>query len=139
MPYAKRRCSELQRLAGEPNECPDLKPALIPPVHSMYKNISCIWPKMRSALGRVWMVDLLVAVRVLPLQFASLLIVTLPLTLPRLLALQLANPASVVEGARSGGRHILAAVPHLCLSMLADQKCLEQLPPLLAAALTLVG
>lgn len=88
--------------AGEKNECPDLKPALIPPIRSMYKNISCIWPKMRSSLARVWMVDLLVAVRVLPLQFASLLIVTLPLTLPRLLALQLANPASVVEGAARG-------------------------------------
>ena len=64
----------------------------------MYRNMSCIWPKMRSSLPRVWMVDLLVAVRVLPLQFASLLIITLPFTLPRLLALQLANPASVVEG-----------------------------------------
>ncbi len=84
--------------AGEPNECPDLQPSFIPPVRSMYKNISCIWPKMRSSLMRVWMVDLLVAVRVLPLQFASLLIITLPLTLPRLLALQLSNPASVVEG-----------------------------------------
>ena len=43
--------------------------------------------------------DVMSVCRVLPLQFASLLIVTLPLTLPRLLALQLANPASVVEGA----------------------------------------
>ena len=74
----------------------------------MYRNISCIWPKMRSSLARVWMVDLLVAVRVLPLQFASLLILTLPLTLPRLLALQLANPASVVEGAPE------VLPPHLC-------------------------
>ena len=94
------RCLKVH--AGEKNECPDLKPALIPPIRSMYKNISCIWPKMRSSLARVWMVDLLVAVRVLPLQFASLLILTLPLTLPRLLALQLANPASVVEGAAQG-------------------------------------
>ncbi|CAK0782521.1 hypothetical protein CVIRNUC_005739 [Coccomyxa viridis] len=83
--------------AGEPNECPNLQPSIIPPIRSMYKNISCIWPKMRTSLGRVWLVDLLVAVRVLPLQFASLLLVTLPLTMPRLLALQLANPASVVE------------------------------------------
>jgi hypothetical protein len=65
----------------------------------MSKNIACIWPKVRAALMRVWMVDLLVAVRVLPLQFASLLVVTLPWTLPRLLSLQLANPASVIEGA----------------------------------------
>ena len=96
-------------LAGEPNECPDLQPSIIPPVRSMYKNISCIWPKMRTSLGRVWLVDLLVAVRVLPLQFASLLLVTLPITMPRLLALQLANPASVVEGAQPKPRPRLDA------------------------------
>ena len=81
----------------------------------MYKNISCIWPKMRRSLGRVWMVDLLVAVRVLPLQFASLLLVTLPLTMPRLLALQLANPASVVEGAQSKA-HQKCKLHHGCVS-----------------------
>ena len=100
----KERCPNVMKsetpLAGEPNECPDLQPSIIPPIRSMYRNISCIWPKMRTSLGRVWLVDLLVAVRVLPLQFASLLLVTLPITMPRLLALQLANPASVVEGAQ---------------------------------------
>lgn len=53
---------------------------------------------------RVWFVDLLVAVRVLPLQCLSLVVVTLPWTLPRLLALQLANPASVIEGALETAR-----------------------------------
>ena len=78
---------------------------------------------MRSSLARVWMVDLLVAVRVLPLQFASLLIITLPVTLPRLLALQLANPASVVEGAPG------PSTPYAA--------CGEQLfPPCIAAGMT---
>lgn len=54
---------------------------------------------MWGALLRVWMVDLLVAMRVLPLQAMSLVVITLPWTLPRLLALQLATAASVVEGA----------------------------------------
>ncbi|EIE20138.1 hypothetical protein COCSUDRAFT_57865 [Coccomyxa subellipsoidea C-169] len=84
--------------AGEPNECPDLKPTFIPPVRYMWANLRCVWPKMRGAVSRVWFVDLLVAVRVLPLQCLSLLLLPLPWTLPRILALQLANPASVVEG-----------------------------------------
>ncbi|BDA45383.1 hypothetical protein COCOBI_07-1700 [Coccomyxa sp. Obi] len=84
--------------AGEPNECPDLKPTFLPPVKRMWANLKCVWPKMRGAVPRVWFVDLLVAVRVLPLQCLSLLLLPLPFTLPRILALQLANPASVVEG-----------------------------------------
>ncbi len=38
------------------------------------------------------------AVQVLPLQVASLLLLTLPWTLPRLLDLQAANPVSVLDG-----------------------------------------
>ena len=60
-----------------------------------------------GSLLRVWMVDLLVAVRVLPLQALSLVVVTLPWTLPRLLSLQLATAASVVEG----GRHMGVDLP----------------------------
>ncbi len=37
-------------------------------------------------------------VQVLPLQLASLLLLTLPWTLPRLLDLQAANPVAVLEG-----------------------------------------
>ena len=58
---------------------------------------------------RVWMVDLLVAVRVLPLQALSLIVITLPWTLPRLIALQLATPASIIEGAGVACSHGLAA------------------------------
>ena len=39
--------------------------------------------------------------QVLPLQLASLLLVTLPWTLPRLLDLQAANPVAVLDGMSS--------------------------------------
>lgn len=44
-------------------------------------------------------VELLVAAVVLPLQYASLAVVSLPLTLPWIVELQAAAPAAVVEGA----------------------------------------
>ena len=47
----------------------------------------------------MFVVDLLVACVVVPLQFASLAVVTLPFTLPRILDLQAANAAAVLEGA----------------------------------------
>lgn len=45
----------------------------------------------------VWAVELLVAAAVVPLQFASLLVVTLPLTVPLILELQTASPAALFE------------------------------------------
>jgi hypothetical protein len=70
---------------------------------------------VRESLLRVWVVDLLVAVRVLPLQALSLPLLPLPWTLPRLLSLQLANPASVVEGVHA----IRALAPvHTALNIL---------------------
>lgn len=48
-------------------------------------------------------------VQVLPLQLASLLLLTLPWTLPRLLDLQAANPVAVLEGKQC---HVLS-VNHL--------------------------
>ncbi len=42
--------------------------------------------------------DLVVACRVLPLQALSLLLLPLPLTLPRLFGLLLANPVAIIEG-----------------------------------------
>ncbi len=44
-------------------------------------------------------------VQVLPLQLASLLLLTLPWTLPRLLDLQAANPVAVLEGKQG---HVLS-------------------------------
>lgn len=46
----------------------------------------------------VFLVELLVAAVVVPMQFASLLVVTLPLTLPLILDLQASAPAAVIEG-----------------------------------------
>lgn len=59
---------------------------------------------LRPDIARLWRpvfgVELLVAAAVVPLQFASLLVVTLPLTLPLILDLQAATPAVIFEGQR---------------------------------------
>lgn len=46
----------------------------------------------------VFVVELLVAAVVVPMQFLSLLVVTLPVTLPIILDMQASAPAAVVEG-----------------------------------------
>ena len=66
------------------------------------------------------MVDLLVAVRVLPLQFASLLLVTLPLTMPRLLALQLAKAALAAEGSEAYSALAILVAGSMILLMLCS-------------------
>lgn len=48
--------------------------------------------------GRVFIVELLVAAVVVPAQFASLAVVSLPLTLPLMLGLQAAGPVAALEG-----------------------------------------
>ena len=60
-----------------------------------------------AALWRpVFVVELLVAAVVVPLQFASLAVVTLPLTLPVILALQAAGPAAALEGGWREGEDV---------------------------------
>jgi hypothetical protein len=49
-----------------------------------------------------FVVELAVSAAVLPLQFASLAVVTLPLTLPLILGLQAALPVAVLEGGPPG-------------------------------------
>lgn len=68
-------------------------------------NLKELWATgaaLRKALGPIWkrvfIVDLLVTIRVLPLQVASLALLSLPWTLPRLLDLQAANPAAILDG-----------------------------------------
>lgn len=46
----------------------------------------------------VFMVELLVAAIVVPLQFASLAVITLPVTIPIIVSLQAAAPAAALEG-----------------------------------------
>jgi hypothetical protein len=55
-------------------------------------------PAVRALWPRVYAAELLCAAAVVPLQFASLAVVTLPLTLPLILSLQAAAPAAAVEG-----------------------------------------
>lgn len=60
-----------------------------------------IWPQVKAIWYRVFAVELLVSAAVIPLQFASLAVITLPLTLPLILSLYAAAPAAVLE-ARQG-------------------------------------
>jgi hypothetical protein len=55
-------------------------------------------PRIAATWTSVFVVELLVSVAVIPLQFASLAVITLPLTLPIILSLQAAAPAAVLEG-----------------------------------------
>ena len=59
--------------------------------------VRAVWPTVASIWTRVFTVELLVSAAAIPLQFASLALITLPLTLPIILALQAAAPAAVLE------------------------------------------
>jgi hypothetical protein len=52
--------------------------------------VSAIWVQL-------WVVELLVTARVLPLEALSYIVITLPFTMPRILNLQLALPAAFKE------------------------------------------
>ena len=143
-----------------------LVPALSPPARrapaaaadSPAKN--GLWRGMRVSLARVretagrykscwravWAVEMLVAALVIPLQFASALLVTLPLTLPIMLELQAASPAALFErrgtwGALMRSRQLIRrvrwplALPFLAgivlqrLSLLGRDHVLGLLPP----------
>ncbi|DBA68982.1 TPA: hypothetical protein ACH3X2_013154 [Trebouxia sp. C0005] len=64
----------------------------------MLSTVRLLQPGVAAVWKRVFVVDMLVTVQVLPLQLASLLLLTLPWTLPRLLDLQAANPVAVLDG-----------------------------------------
>ena len=73
--------------------------------------------------------DLVVAVRVLPLQAFSLLLLPLPWTLPRLFALLVANPVAVVEGVRpSPSPYLHACAVHLVIHQSMALACILQGP-----------
>ncbi len=71
------------------------------------------WRVARPALKRVWMADLLFNAWSLPLQAASLLVLPVFWTFPRLLAIQLAVPAAILGG--TGPKASLAASKELML------------------------
>ncbi|KAL3143273.1 hypothetical protein ABBQ38_002118 [Trebouxia sp. C0009 RCD-2024] len=64
----------------------------------MVSTVQLLQPGVSAVWKRAFVVDMLVTLQVLPLQVASLLLVTLPWTLPRLLDLQAANPVAVLDG-----------------------------------------
>lgn len=67
-----------------------------------FSAIRYVSAQVKEAFSRAWAVELLVAVRAVPLQALSLLVLPLPWTLPRLLDLQVAPVVAAVEG--RGGR-----------------------------------
>jgi hypothetical protein len=62
-----------------------------PAVHALFSPVAAVWK-------RVFVVELLVSAAVIPLQFASLAVITLPLTLPLILSLYAAAPVAALEG-----------------------------------------
>lgn len=59
---------------------------------------------LASGISKIWLrvfaVEMLVSAAVIPLQFASLAVITLPLTLPIILSLYVAIPSAVLEGSK---------------------------------------
>ncbi|KAK9817131.1 hypothetical protein WJX72_010003 [[Myrmecia] bisecta] len=89
-------------LCSDPATSKDPSPQRIiavPPLRQVVATLKELWPRVKRVWPIVFVVDLLVAVRVLPLQALSLLVVTLFWTAPRIIDLQLANPVAVLEGA----------------------------------------
>lgn len=110
----------------------------------MVSTMRLLQPGVAAVWKRVFVVDMLVTVQVLPLQVASLLLFTLPWTLPRLLDLQAANPVAVLEG-REGWQAITrskeviqplrAAVALPFLGLIVVSRILEPLKGQVLAAL----
>ena len=61
------------------------------------RGLSIRWPQVAQLCTSVLLVELFVSVAVIPLQFASLLVFTLPITLPLIVRLQAAVPISIKE------------------------------------------
>ena len=73
-------------------------PPLFPPVRKTLASLRAASPRAAEAFPRAWAAELLVALRAVPLQAMSLLLLPLPWTLPRLLDLQVAPVVAAVEG-----------------------------------------
>lgn len=82
-----------------PEEQPDQPRNPLRGVAAAWASIATAWSSIAPAFRRVFAVDVRVALRVIPLQLASWLVLPLPWTLPRMVVLQMAQPLAVVEGA----------------------------------------
>ena len=87
---------EAGKKSGEELKTPWWRPFLgmkraLPAVRALSTQVRQVWK-------RVFVVELLVSAAVIPLQFASLAVITLPLTLPLILSLYAAAPAAALEG-----------------------------------------
>jgi len=64
------------------------------------KRCIALWPSVTSLCSSVLLVELFVSAVVVPLQFASLLVFTLPITLPLIMSVQIAVPVAIEENIR---------------------------------------
>lgn len=76
------------------------RPGVWASLQGLLRTLSSLQPEIAKLWRPVFGVELLVAAAVVPLQFASLLVITLPLTLPLILDLQAATPSVIFEGRR---------------------------------------
>ncbi|KAL4419119.1 hypothetical protein ABPG77_004511 [Micractinium sp. CCAP 211/92] len=93
-----------RRAQQQPGEAPWVGPA---PWWNVRRGLRQAFGTLRSINGEVaalwrpvFIVELLVAAVVVPAQFASLAVITLPFTLPLIVELQAAGPAAALEGVR---------------------------------------
>ena len=65
-----------------------------------FKRCAILFPSVMSLCSSVLLVELFVSVVVVPLQFASLLVFTLPITLPLIMSVQISVPIAIEENTR---------------------------------------
>lgn len=82
--------------AAQPEKVGWLKQA-----RNSFGQVGSVWPHVTPLLKRAWLVDMQFNLRSLPLQALCLLVLPVYWALPRLIRIQLALPAAVLEG-RSG-------------------------------------
>lgn len=70
----------------------------IPPLAQLKEQLSRHWSSVKLRWVQLWEVECLLALRVIPLSGLSLLLLPLPWTLPRLMALSATTPLAVLEG-----------------------------------------
>lgn len=75
-------------------------PGLVCMFKNSLKRCTELWPRVQTLVPRIISVELIVSAIVIPLQFASLLVFSLPLTLPIIMSVHVALPVAVYEDKR---------------------------------------
>ncbi|CAG9464629.1 unnamed protein product [Pedinophyceae sp. YPF-701] len=85
--------------AGEGEEEDPVKVGWVDRIKQAVAELRGHWPGVRAAWKRLFAVEVALTLRMLPLQALSLLLVTLPFTLPRIANLVMSHPIAVLEEA----------------------------------------